>query len=194
MLMATLVSAVLAVSSPGGASSSEQVRPTVLDLVDEVKLTLGDLSLESDWVPSSSPVLKLFDPLRFAAQQIPPPLDFGGGVSQDTRAILGLLLGFFVGFGIGHLVVKDRAGFILFLIVDIVIIAVTSPFGYFTRGLFWYVGGLALFVSHVIQGLDAYSHASGESLVRAARERSIQLANIGRDSAAPTSRAYAFSF
>src|SRR3954470_19372257 len=59
---------------------------------------------------------------------LPPPAmpDEGGGagVSSDVMPLLAILLSLFVGFGTGHLVVHDRDGFILFLVVDVVLWAV----------------------------------------------------------------------
>jgi hypothetical protein len=73
-------------------------------------------------------------PLKFdgANPSLPLPLPMpsrpdeggGAGVSGDVIPVLAILLALFVGFGTGHLIVHDREGFILFLIVDIVIIAV----------------------------------------------------------------------
>lgn len=92
----------------------------------------------------------------------------GAGVSNDTLGVLGILLALFIGFGTGHLVVRDRDGFILFLIVDVVILVVASVLSFAVApGLGWWwlgyngLGGLALLVSHLIQVLDVYGKAFG---------------------------------
>jgi len=89
----------------------------------------------------------------------------GAGVSSDTAGILGILLALFIGFGTGHLVVRDRDGFILFLIVDVVIIVVASVLNFALSPVWWLgyggLGGLALLVSHLIQVLDVYGKAFG---------------------------------
>ena len=62
----------------------------------------------------------------FTASEV--PLDTGGGgragESADTRHVLCFILGFFPGFGIGHLLAHNRDGFILFLVVDVAILCV----------------------------------------------------------------------
>lgn len=191
MFVVSLVSAVLAVSSPSAESPS---RPHVADVVQKAAMQLADLKLESEFKPELNPILRLADPLKFDLQGIPAPLDYGSAVSSDTRAVLALVLGLLVGFGIGHLVARDRGGFILFLVVDIVIIAVSSVFHFATRGFFWGIGGLALLISHIIQGLDAYASAGGERLVQEVRKNTVLIADTGRDSALPTTRAFAFTF
>jgi hypothetical protein len=120
------------------------------------------------------------------------PLDDGGGVSSDTRQVLALLLGLLVGFGIGHLVARDRDGFILFLIVDLAIITISSVLFFATP---FRLGYLALFISHVIQGLDAYAKAGGGSLVEHTRTRAVEIAGLpGREAPHITTRAFAYSF
>jgi hypothetical protein len=123
--------------------------------------------------------VRLLDDVRLS-QQDNFPLDDGGGVDSDTRQVLALLLGLIVGFGTGHLVARDRDGFILFLIVDLVIVIASNvvwwAFGAPWFGWGWGLGGLALLVSHIIQGLDAYAHAGGTRLVDWTRQRTIEVA------------------
>jgi hypothetical protein len=109
--------------------------------------------------------------------QVPAIPDEGGGagVSGDVIPVLAILLSLIVGFGTGHLVVRDREGFILFLIVDVVIVAVASVL----HGFFWGVGlgwlgwgglgSVALLISHLIQVLDVYGKAFGTKLLDRAR-------------------------
>ena len=137
---------------------------------------------------------------------IPGAPDEGGGagVSSDTAGILGILLALFIGFGTGHLVVRDRDGFILFLIVDVVILAVASVL-HFTlvgAGIWWLgyngLGGLALLISHLIQVLDVYGKAfGGGKLLDRARDGAmlIERAGAAPDPALPaTHRLLRFSF
>src|SRR5262249_19575222 len=125
----------------------------------------------------------------------PVPLDEGGGMSGETRQIMALLFGLILGFGTGHLIAHDKAGFILFLILDIGIIALATVLDIAVHtGLFWGFGGLALLVSHVIQGIDAYA-AAGARLVQRAREETMEIAGSrDRDGPMPTTRFVHFSF
>ncbi|HZH77187.1 MAG TPA: hypothetical protein VEY88_14250, partial [Archangium sp.] len=94
------------------------------------------------------------------------------------------------------LIARDRDGFILFLIVDAAIIVVSSVFRFAVGGWFWGLGGVALLISHVIQGIDALGKAGGPRLVEAARKRAVEVADVsgGRDAPPVTTRAFAFTF
>lgn len=120
----------------------------------------------------------------------------GGAVSGEVRQILALVLGLFIGFGTGHLLVRDHDGFILFLIVDVAIIVVSTVFRWAVGGWFWGLGGAALLVSHVIQGIDALGKAGGPRIVELTRQRAVQVADVsgGRDAPHITTRAFAFDF
>lgn len=120
----------------------------------------------------------------------------GGAVSGEVRQILALVLGLFIGFGTGHLLVRDTDGFLLFLVVDVAIIVVSSVFRFVVGGWFWGLGGAALLVSHVIQGIDALGKAGGPRIVEATRQRAVQVADVsgGRDAPHITTRAFAFNF
>lgn len=167
---------------------------------------LERLELSATWKPSLTPPLRLMDSVRFGLMDSPLPLDMGGGqgggqrgggLSGETRRVLALVLGLIVGFGTGHLVAGHTDGFILFLIVDLAIVVVSSVFrAAFGHGLIWGLGGLALLVSHIIQGLDAYAHAGGQRIVEKTRERAIPLADMtgGRDAPVITTRSFSFSF
>lgn len=126
------------------------------------------------------PALKLGFTSADVPASIPLPLpapDQGGGagVSGDVIPVLAILLALFVGFGTGHLVVHDREGFILFLIVDVVIVAVASVLsGVFYAGGLWFLGwtglsGVAFLISHLIQVLDVYGKAFGTKVLDRAR-------------------------
>ena len=122
----------------------------------------------------------------------------GGGarLGGQTRQIAAFLLGLIVGFGTGHLLVGDQGSFILFLVVDVAIIVVSSVFKIAFGGWFWSLGGLGLLISHVVQGVDALGKAGGPRLVEATREKAVLVADTsgGRDAPLTTTRAFAFSF
>ncbi len=84
----------------------------------------------------------------------------GSGDDVGGLALLCGILGFFPGFGIGHLVAGNINGFILFLIVDIVIAGVffiVFPVFYFP---FWYVASLvAILVERVVEAFLAADSA-----------------------------------
>ncbi|MFZ5471883.1 MAG: hypothetical protein ACOZIN_20830 [Myxococcota bacterium] len=148
--------------------------------------------LEATYQPSQSSALRLTDGLRFDRQGLPTPLDSGGGVSGENRQILALLLGLIIGFGIGHLVAQDRDGFVLFLIIDIAILAAASVFTFWVRFPFLW---LAFLASHIIQGLDAYAEAGGPRLIERTRERAVRFASTwGKEEPATTTRVFAWSF
>lgn len=158
---------------------------------------LQGVSLESAYQPSLFGASTLMDGLHFDLQDR-YPLEGGAAIDAGTRPLLALLLGLIVGFGLGHLVARDREGFILFLIVDLIIVAVSSiiPWAIPGVGWFWGLGGLAKLVSNIIQGIDAYSQAGGGRIVEWTRERTVQIAyrGDGRDAPANTFQMAAFAF
>ena len=110
--------------------------------------------------PSETPALRITDAARFGLMDAPLPLDTGGAQIQgETRQVLGFLLGLLIGFGTGHLLIRDQGGFLLFLVVDVAIIVVSSVFRIAFGGWFWGLGGLGLLISHVIQGVDVLGKA-----------------------------------
>jgi hypothetical protein len=195
LLAAVLPLSASAITAPAAVDSDEGIR--LSQSVDARNATLlGSLALDATYRPSAAPPLRLLDGLRFDLSGPPHPLDHGGAVDSNTRQILALLLGLVVGFGLGHLIAQDRGGFILFLVVDIAIIVATSLFS----GLLWppfgFIGGAAILLSHVFQGLDAYARAGGEKLIQLNRERAIRIASSESDPFAPAiaTRAFALSF
>jgi len=140
------------------------VSPDAAALPYSFHLPALKLNLTSADVPASIPL-----PLPA------PDQGSGAGVSSDVIPILAILLALFVGFGTGHLVVHDREGFILFLIVDVVIVAVASVLsGVFWSAGFWWLGwtglgGVAWLISHLIQVLDVYGKAFGTKVLDRAR-------------------------
>ncbi|HSP80844.1 MAG TPA: hypothetical protein VLQ93_20120 [Myxococcaceae bacterium] len=158
---------------------------------------LDGLELAATFKPSETPPMRILDSLRFGLMEAPLPLDTGGGVSADARSILSVVLGLLVGFGTGHLVAGDRDGFLLFLLVDVAIVAAMVVFGaVLDVGLFWTLGGLALAASHIIQALDAYGKASGDRIVEHTRRKAIQVADVtgGREAPVIATRAFAITF
>jgi hypothetical protein len=205
MSLALLVVVSLSTSTLSPAPAQEPNTIRLADTVEGRKATLlGGVELDATWKPSQSPPLRLIDGLRFASEGTPAPLDHGGGssgggISSGGRQVLALLLGLLVGFGTGHLVAKNREGFILFLIVDIVIIVASNVLELVVLrggGLLWGIGGLALLISHIIQGLDAYALSGGERLIEVTREKAVRLARAGSGLEAPiiTTRSFGFEF
>lgn len=143
--------------------------------------------------------LPLADKLHLLDGARSVPLDDGGGagISASDRPILALVLGLLVGFGLGHLVAKDRSGFVLFLIIDLAIIVVSTVFfwGPWIHGG-WGFGFLFLFISHVIQGLDAWGKAGGERIIQLTRESEVRFAYRGNDPLGPvsTTRLFRWAF
>jgi hypothetical protein len=158
---------------------------------------LEGVELAATFKPSQTPALRLTDAQRLALMDGPMfPLDTGGAVSSGTEPVLALVLGLLVGFGTGHLIAGDSGGFILFLVVDVAIIVLSSVLTATVAGLFWGLGGLALLASHIIQGIDAYQKAGGGRIVEETRKKAVLVADVtgGRDAPRVTTRAFAFSF
>jgi len=112
--------------------------------------------------------------LRLDGLRVPSlAVDEGSGADSRRRGarvepVLAMILGFFPGFGLGHLVV-DSPRFTLWLVVDVALAAVWyfgvwgSPYWLEPgpgRGLV----GLAIFVERIVEGLDAYRSAGGRGL------------------------------
>lgn len=177
---------ILVVAAPALALPSGKVVRT-LHLLDASDSYLGlvaapEASPEAD-APSLVGTLKLSQGLPLPA---PSPLDDGGGagtVRSDLTPVLALLVSLIVGFGLGHLVIRDRDSFVLWLIVDIVICVASGVLHAVTP--FWFlgfygIGSLLLLVSHIIQALDVYPKAGGGQLVERARDRTILVSRAGQ--------------
>lgn len=197
MLAQALLVASLFASSPTALPSADPAVSLTATLADRsAHLVEGFESLAGAATAASQLPVQL---LPFDLEGRPFARDTGAGVDAETRQILALLLGLVVGFGTGHLVARDRDGFILFLIVDLAIVTVSSVFGGIGVHLFWPLGGVALLISHVIQAIDAYAEAGGARLVERARESAILVAGepgglVPGPTPAVTTRAFAFSF
>lgn len=191
LLLASLLSATPVAPAPAADPTVSYAR----SMEGRHARLLDGLELAATFKLSQTPALRLTDAERLGLLH-PLPLDTGGGVDAETRQVLALVLGLFIGFGTGHLVARDRDGFLLFLIVDAAIIVVSSVFRIAFGGWFWGLGGLALLVSHVIQGIDALGKAGGPRIVEETRQRAVEVADVsrGRDAPPTTTRAFAFSF
>jgi hypothetical protein len=193
----------LAVLSSSTAALPEPAQDTrgislVASMEDRSASLLQGQGLAASWKPSASTPLRLTDGLRLNQSELPMALDQGGGMTSDTRQILALILGFFPGFGLGHLVAGDKHGFVTFLIVDLVLYAGWAILGGILHGVAWWVPGFVWLVVHIFQALDAYGQAGGERIVERLRERAVEIASGGggRGSDGPviTTRVWSLSF
>lgn len=198
MLLTTLLVATMS-STPALPASTQDPSVSLHTAYEEVlqaKYSPGEfaakLSAESTVTPEGG-LFALAQAVSFT-QGAHNPFD-GAAMSQDGRAVLALLLGLFLGLGLGHLVAQDKDGFILFLIIDIVLIAASVALPYVFLPIFW-VPNVLLLISHIYQGIDAYGKASGSPLIRRSIESTIQVAGLPGERMAPamTPRTFGFSF
>ncbi len=196
MVVALLLASLVSVTPAESVSRPDPTISYAQSMEGRHARLLDGLELAATFKPSITPALRITDSMRLGLMGAPLPLDTGGAVDAEVRQALALILGLFVGFGTGHLIARDRDGFILFLIVDAAIIVVSSVFRIAVGGWFWGLGGVALLISHVIQGIDALGKAGGPKLVEAARKRAVEVADVtgGRDTPPVTTRAFAFTF
>lgn len=191
MVSAALVLAVALTHAPVSADSALTLSSSArsASLMQQTKL-------EGHWQPARTTALRLVDDIRMLRSDNAVPLDQGGGVSSDVRGILAALLGFFPGFGIGHLIAKDRNGFILFLIIDIVLVVLYYGVGWYVFTPFRFIGGLVWLLVHIYQAIDAYGAATGDRIVNAVREQAVRIASVPgrRDEPAITTRLFKFDF
>ncbi|MCY1078402.1 hypothetical protein [Archangium lansingense] len=197
MLVPLLLASLLATSpAPESAPAADPTVSFAHSIEGRHARLLEGLELAATFKPSETPPLRLTDAMRFGLMDAPLPLDTGGAMDSEVRQVAALLLGLFIGFGTGHLLVRDQDGFILFLIVDAAIIVASAVFRLALGGWFWGLGGVALLVSHVIQGIDALGKAGGPRIVEVTRQRAVEVSDVsgGRDTPPITTRAFAFSF
>ena len=196
MVVALLLASLVSVTPAESAPLADPTVSFAWSMEGRHARLLEGLELAATFKPSLTPALRITDSMRLGLMGAPLPLDTGGAVDAEVRQALALILGLFLGFGTGHLIARDRDGFILFLIVDAAIIVVSSVFRFAVGGWFWGLGVVALLISHVIQGIDALGKAGGPRLVEAARERAVEVADVsgGRDAPPVTTRAFAFTF
>jgi len=116
------------------------------------------------------------------------PRDEGGGagraISGEMKPVIGLLLGVFIGFGLGHLVVGDRNGFVLWLIIDLVVIVAATVLSAFLPHPVGFLTWIGFLAERIIQGVDAYDSGGGGKLV----ERSLDSTIFGREALSGTTR------
>jgi hypothetical protein len=86
----------------------------------------------------------------------------GGGAGGKAHAdpVVALILGFFPGLGLGHLV-AGSPNWVIWLVVDLVLYVVV--FGFFDEP-FGVLGAVVWLAVHVFQAIDAYRAAGGKSL------------------------------
>jgi hypothetical protein len=124
--------------------------PAIMDVV-----LLGDIRLEM-----------ANEMMRFANDILPEGRKYDAAGSGDGDAgglaVICGLLGFFPGFGLGHLVAGNISGFILFLIIDLVMAAVF--FVLFPAAFWfalWYLPGIIVFiVERVVEAFLAADSAT----------------------------------
>jgi hypothetical protein len=196
MVVPLLLASLLAVTPAEPASPADPTVSFSHSLEGRHARLLEGLELAATFKPSETPPLRITDALRFGLMDAPLPLDAGGGVDAEVRQALALVLGLIVGFGTGHLVARDREGFLLFLVVDLAIVVVSTVMRIALGGWFWGLGGLALLISHVIQGVDALGKAGGPRIVEETRQKAVLVSDAtgGRDAPLITTRAFAFTF
>jgi hypothetical protein len=198
LLLTTLLVATMS-STPALPASAQDTSVSLNTAYEEVlqaKHSTGEFAAKLSAESTVAPEGGLFALAQAASfnQGAHSPFD-GAAMSQEGRSILALILGLVVGLGIGHLVAQDKDGFVLFLIVDIVLIAATVALPYILAPI-WWIPNLLLLISHVYQGIDAYGKASGSPLIRRSIENTIQVAGLPGDRMAPamTPRTFGFSF
>ncbi|WP_375773654.1 hypothetical protein NR798_23235 [Archangium gephyra] len=199
MLVSLLLASLLATSPALEPASAADPTVSLAAAMEGRHALLDGVQLAAHFQHSETSPLGVTSALRFGLDS--PLRQEGGGrgggaVSGEVRQILALVLGLFIGFGTGHLLVRDTDGFLLFLVVDVAIIVVSSVLRWAVGGWFWGLGGAALLVSHVIQGIDALAKAGGPRIVEVTRQRAVQVADVsgGRDAPHITTRAFAFNF
>ncbi len=90
----------------------------------------------------------------------PFPLDDGGGARASEDQVIAFILGFFPGFGLGHLILGDEDGFLFYLLVDFVTLAAFIVVDVLFPTI-WAITVLGWIGLHLLQGLDAYRTAGG---------------------------------
>lgn len=113
----------------------------------------------------------------------------GGVLDTSTRQALCLILGVLLGFGTGHLLAHDQRGFILFLVIDVAVIAALIVLDAIVQTeLVYGLTVLGFLVERVVQGLDAYGAAGGQRILERERDNTFLVASN------PVHRTFAISF
>jgi hypothetical protein len=137
--------------------------------------------------------------LPFLAAAAAPgnPPELGAGGDAQARQTLALVLGFVVGFGVGHLIAGDQGNFALFLILDAIVVgvAVVLNAAFIHSGVLYGIAIITLIASHLFQGIDAYSAAAPKNVVKQQQDSAIFLVEGPKPNATPvTSAQFSFAF
>lgn len=92
--------------------------------------------------------------------EAPFSLDDGGGSRASEERVIAFILGFFPGFGLGHLITDNEDGFFFYLLVDFVTLAAFIVVDVLFPTI-WAITVLGWIGLHILQGLDAYRTAGG---------------------------------
>lgn len=131
-------------------------------------------------------------------------LDQGGGAGRalhtdaETRQVLSFILGIIPGFGIGHLLAGSHDGFVLFLIVDVVLLTADILFCSLAPDPLCALGWVVTVVERVFEGYDAYTSSGGARLAQRSVESLLQPgraeACVEAPKFAPSIRVRSFAF
>ena len=128
----------------------------------------------------------------------PAPVDHGSvDQRQSSRPAVAMVMGFLLGFGLGHWVAGDVERMVLFLILDAALLTTTLVLDVLVQGgPYAVLGILGLVASHIFQGFDAYREAGGDPLLAHENPRLRPLvAARGPDRGlAPVSRLFRWAF
>lgn len=181
-------------ASPAASEPGDRGVSLVATAANRSASLLEGVTLDATLKPSQAPALALLDGLRFGLGSPLLPLAQGAAVEASTKPILALVLGLVLGLGIGHYFAGDQANFVLFLIVDLALIAADVVLSYtLLWGISW-IAYVALLASHIYQGLDAYAKAGGQKIVEWTRENAVEVASSEERGVPITTRAFALQF
>jgi hypothetical protein len=123
--------------------------------------------------------------------------ELGAGGDAQARQTLALVLGFVIGFGVGHLIAGDQGNFALFLILDAIVVGVAVVLNaiFIHSGVLYGIAVITLIASHLFQGIDAYSAARPKDVVKQQRDSAIFLVEgPKRNATQVTSVQFSFAF
>jgi hypothetical protein len=123
--------------------------------------------------------------------------ELGAGGDAQARQTLALVLGFVIGFGVGHLIAGDQGNFALFLILDAIVVGVAVVLNaiFIHSGVLYGIAVITLIASHLFQGIDSYSAARPKDVVKQQRDSAIFLVEGPKPNATQvTSAQFSFAF
>ncbi len=123
--------------------------------------------------------------------------ELGAGGDAQARQTLALVLGFVIGFGVGHLIAGDQGNFALFLILDAIVVGVAVVLNaiFIHSGVLYGIAVITLIASRLFQGIDAYSAARPKDVVKQQRDSAIFLVEGPKPNATQvTSAQFSFAF